>query len=266
MKGSVRMFSILVALTAAVAAAAPPQTAQSDTDAQKVIATNIVNVRGKEFPRVQPQLMAKAESSCCQPGDTRTINGVAKIDLSTPKGLAKNKYVPSAGYTEAIYSPPLSCWVISSYYRHVTDANNPYEAMDDAQPANFHYLTNQEFSSTLEEMKHYVAHLNIMDKYKGDLDAKLESFIKSYSAYKNEISTSHGQVRHRARVQGRGAFNGSSWYHAEINTTEMCAPPEIRDENALRQTLKSWVDTTASKLPRRAVVGPAIPVQPPSNH
>jgi hypothetical protein len=252
-----RIFSTLFTLATIGTAAAHAQLAKTDADAQRLIQSSVVTVRGMQFPKAPTLTNAKTTASCCQPGDSRSINGVAKIDLSTPKGLAKNKYVPSAGYTEAVYSPPLSCWTISSYNRHVTDANNPYEAMDDAQPANFHYLTNQEFTSTLEEMKHYVATLNILDKYKGNLDAKLESFVKSYSSYKNEISTSHGQVRHKARVQGLGAFNGSSWYHAEINTTEICCPPEIRDQSALRQTLKSWVDDTASKLPR-GPVGPYI--------
>lgn len=220
----------------------------ADANAQGTIAASVITVKGREFPRIATLATAKT-GSCCEPGDTRSIGGVATIDLSSPKGMAKNKFVPSTGYTEAIYSPPLSCWVIASYNRHVLSANDPFEALTDAQPANFHYLTSSQYTSTLEEMKNYVAHLNIADKYEGDLDAKLESFVKSYSSYANEIQTSHGQVRHRARVQGRGAFNGSSWYKAEINTTEVCCPPELRDQGTLRQTLKAWVDSTSAKLP-----------------
>jgi len=234
----------------------------ADAVEQRVLSTATRSVKGREFPKLPPMMTAKT-AGCCQPGDTRNVNGVATIDLSSPKGMAKSQSVPSSGYMEAIYSPPLSCWTISTYNRHVISANDPYEALTDAQPANFHYLTHSEYTSTLEEMKNYVAHLDIAGKYKADLSAKLESFVKSYSSYANDIQTSHGQVRHRARVLGRGMFNGSSWYKAEMNTTEICCPLEVRDQNALRQTLKGWVDDTASKLPRRRLIDTPMPMPPP---
>lgn len=188
--------------------------------------------------------------SCCTVGETRSQSKVASIDLMTPKGLNKNKYVPADGPREMIYSPPQSCWVISSYQRVVTSANGPLEATDDAQPANFNYLTTWEYESVQEEMQEYVGNLNILDEYKADLYAKIEKFIKSYGQYAHSISTSHGQVRHRARVGGQGAFNGRSWYSGHITSTETCSPAEVRDAAALRETIKTWVDETVSDLPQ----------------
>lgn len=248
-----RGVSLMFALFAVVTMFA----ANPDQAASQAIEGSLIRVNGMVFPRVAPVGGSAAKnafpSSCCQPGDTRAVTGVAEIGLSTPKGLAKSKYVPASGYSEAIYSPPLSCWVISTYSRRVTDANDPYDVMTDAQPAQFSYLGKTEYDSTLNSTKSYVAKLNILDKYKADLNAKLEEMVKSYSNYSNSISTSHGQVRHRARVQGRGAFNGSSWYKAHIDTTEICCPPEVRDAAQLGATLKKWVDETAAKLPSRFV-------------
>lgn len=243
--GKIHSLLFTVLLTATLCRLHAQERTTATPEVQNVIAASVLRVQGREFPRL---FGVSNKSGCCQPGDTRNVNGVATIDLSSPKGMAKNKYVPSSGYTETVYSPPLSCWAVSTYSRHVISANDPFEASADAQPANFHYLTNTQFNSTLEEMKNYVANLNILDKYKVDIVAKLESFVKSYSSYANEIQTSHSQVRHRARVQGRGAFNGSSWYKAEINTSEVCCPPEVRDANALKATLKEWVDETATSL------------------
>jgi hypothetical protein len=128
--------------------------------------------------------------------------------------------------------------------------------MDDAQPANFSYLTSSQYQSVYEEMKNYVMNLNILNKYKVDLNLKLEEFVKNYGMYSNSISTSHGQVRHTARIQGRGMFNGRSWYKGHINVTEICCPPEVRDAVQLKMTLKTWVDQTVSKLPRQVFGNP----------
>lgn len=221
-----------------------------DLRVKRIIDSSVSDVKGMHFPKIAPAQNAKTEG-CCQPYDTRNVNGVAGIDISTPAGYNKNKFVPPEGPKERVYSPPTSCWIISTYKRQVTDANVPYDASDDAQPANFHYVTSSEYQSVFEEMKNYVGSLNILDKYKVDFNLKLEEFVKNYGNYSNEIGTSHGQVRHTARVQGRGKFNGSSWYRAVINTTEICCPAEVRDTGALRTTLKAWVDQTVKKLPRR---------------
>ncbi len=222
----------------------PPLYAQSRAATAKLHATidrSVLRVGGLHFPHVAASNKTSSDA-CCAPGDTRNVDNVATIDLSSPKGMAKKKYVPATGYAESVYSPPLSCWVISSYRRQLNSANDPYEATTDAQPPGFQYVTTTEFTSTLETMNNYVGHLNIADTYKADLKAKLESFVKSYSSYANNIRTSHSQVRHRARVQGRGAFNGRSWYKAAVNTSEICCPREVRDAAALEATLKEWVD------------------------
>jgi hypothetical protein len=235
------------------------QDAQAATDqaarARQVINDSVLQVGGKLFPKIM-QLADFANStgtnappqSCCKLGETRKSD-VASIDITSPKNMPKNKEYPSDGPIQAVYSPPLSCWVISGYSRVVTSANTPYYAFDDAQPGDFKYTTSAEYQSVLEQMKNYVATFNILDKYKGDLNAKLEEFVKNYGQYANSIGTSHGQVRHTARLKGRGFPNGRSWYKGYIHVTEICCPPEIRDAAQLRATLKSWIDETVNKLP-----------------
>jgi hypothetical protein len=67
--------------------------------------------------------------------------------------------------------------------------------------------------------------------------------------YSNSINTGKdGQVRHTARLKGRGWPNGRSWYHGYVNVTEICCPPEVKDAGELKKTLKAWIDQTASKL------------------
>jgi hypothetical protein len=241
--------------------------ADEEAQAQAVLDGAVLRVGGLEFPRLAPGSNGGAGKrtsgvACCTVGDTRTQEAVASIDLETPHNYPRKKWNPPTGYVEKVYSPPQTCWVISSYTRVVTSANGPGEASEDAQPGNFSYLTASEFESVQEAMEEYIAKLDILGKYKGDLNAKIKQFIKNYGAYSNSIKTSHGQVRHLARVQGQGSisFKGRSWYRGHIRTTETCCPPEVTDAAALRQTLTAWVDQTAAKLPRlkptTAVEGP----------
>jgi L-alanine-DL-glutamate epimerase-like enolase superfamily enzyme len=200
-----------------------------DAQAKAVFDDSVLNIKGASFPKIVSLANAKISGGCCQPYDTRNIPGVAKIDIFSPNNYSKGKAYPTEGPVQAVFSEPMTCWTISNYSRHVSSANSPYYAYDDAQPASFHYTTSSEFQSVLDEMKSYVGSLNILDKYKADFNLKLESFVHSYSTYSNSISTSHGQVRHTARLEGRGFPNGRSWYQGSIDVAEVCCPPEVRD-------------------------------------
>lgn len=244
--------------TLASAQEAPRQVQRTAPEAsppvRKILDAAEIRVGGLRFPRVDSLpagAAGKTDGACCQVGDTRQRTDLASIDLETPHGLNRNKYVPPSDYREAVYSPPQTCWVISDYRRVIRGANGPRDVSDDAQPANFSYLTRSEFESIQQEMLEIIAKLDVADNYKGELEAKIEEFIRSYSQYSHSISASHGQIRHRARVQGQGRFRGRSWYRAHINTTETCCPPEVRDSFSMRQTLKTWIDETAAKLPKK---------------
>jgi hypothetical protein len=251
--------------------AAPPQAlsasrAETSQDAQaaQVINDSVLRVGELSFPKLRRPANAKgaAAQGCCTPGETKTVN-VADIDLSTPNGYSKNKFIPANGPEERVHSVP-PCWVIVSYARVIEEANPFYQAGVDDQAANFNYLTSTQYQAVYESLKDYVFKLNILDKYKAELLVKLQEFVKNYGSYSNSISTSHAQVRHSARVQGRGMFNGSSRYRAYVRVTEKCCPPEVRDAGQLKTTLKTWIDETASKLPK--VGNPGVLHEVPRNN
>jgi hypothetical protein len=96
----------------------------------------------------------------------------------------------------------------------------------DGVPGGFHLLTTNQFESEYTSTKNYVMNLNIADKVKADLTAKLEDYVKNYSSYAEEISASNDMVKHFAVLSGAGKFNGRTAYHGWINTVETCAPRE----------------------------------------
>jgi hypothetical protein len=235
--------------------ALPKATTEASTDSTGLTAKpadlDILVVKGKKFPKVAPIAGTKSMSSCCNLGDTRTTTGKAVIDIATAQGTKKTKYNPPEGPYEAKYSPPQSCWVISDYQRVINSANPPYTAKVDAVPANYSYVTSSQYQSVYEELRNYALNLNILDKYKADIVANLSEFVQNYGSYASSISASHGSVVHTARVQGRGAFNGSSGYNAHVNTTETCCPPEIRNASDLKTTLTNWINQRVAKLPKK---------------
>ena len=273
-------FTTLIVFTSLLAGyIAPPVNAQStpaqerrtgsplvleiaqDAQATQIINDSVLTVNGMQFPKVAPAPNANAKMaegalnpSCCKPGDTRTVD-VAGIELWTPVNTRAKIFNPPGGPEERIYASLSSCWVISTYSRVVTGSNPPFSASDDAQPANFAYVASSQYESVQNDLKNYVLNLKIDSKSKADLNVKLEEFVRSYRNYASSISTSHGQVRHYAQVQGRGWFNGKSHYKGHLRVTEICCPPEVRDAAQLKATLNAWVDETVSKLPRK-VSGP----------
>jgi hypothetical protein len=231
---------------------------------------------GMVFPKVAPSSTAGAKltgvaaqtQGTCTPGQTRSLN-VASIDISSPNNMARDKQYPAEGPIKIVYSPPDANYVISSYSRVQLSGNHPYQASDSAQPGHFVYLTASEYQSAFEQMKEYVLKLNILDKYKADMNLKLEEFVKNYGKYSLSLSTSHSVVEHTALLHGAGWLNGRSWYKGYIYVTEICAPTEVRDEAQLKMTLTAWVDQTASKLPKgtlgRSLDTKNIPAAPRTN-
>ena len=210
----------------------------------------VANINGLNFPIVQVIESLRAVGTPGQPFETRNQIGVAPIDLETPQGYAKHKFVPLEGPREALYSPSPSGWVISSFAKRVTAANPPTDSSVDAVPANYTFVSSSQYAATLEEVKNYVGSLDIKDQFKIDFNLKLEEFIRNYGSSSSQISTSASTIRHRARVQGRGPFNGSSSYHGVVDVVEVYCPPECRDVAQLKTTLKLWVDQTKAQLPQ----------------
>lgn len=229
---------------------------EQDTQAKKVIEASVVNVNGMQFPVVTPTSNPSAKMAgaaadsqgICNPGQTRSVN-VASIDIESPKNAPKSNQYPPNGPVMMVYSSPAG-WVISSYSRVQLSAIHPYYASDSSQPANFKYLTSSEYQNALETTKNYVLKADVLDKYKADINAKLEEIVKSYSKYSLSISTSHGAVTQTAFLNGAGMFNGRSSYHGYINVNEICSPPELNDAMQLKAKLAAWVDQMTSKLPK----------------
>lgn len=133
--------------------------------------------------------------------------------------------------------------MISSYQRIENNRIGPVTATIDAVPGGFHLLTSSQFQNVYNSVKNYVLSLNVADELKVDLTAKLEDYVKNYSSYAMEISASHGTVIHKAVLSGAGMFNGRTAYNGWVNTTEICAPPEVSDLVGLDLRLKAWVDS-----------------------
>ena len=186
--------------------------------AQSAMGAATITIKGKAFPKRLEAPVAK-EKAFCEPYDTRQQQKMAELTNELPKGTNKNH----SETFSSTYSPPLPVWVISSYERIEGNRISTVSVTVDAVPGGFHLLSSNQFQSEYSSLKNYVLSLNIADKVKVDLTAKLEDYVKNYSAYSMEISASHGTVIHKAVLHGAGAFNGRTAYHGWINTTEVCA-------------------------------------------
>lgn len=220
----------------------------------KAIASTIITRKGKEFPSVAKVTGSTALTSVasCEPGDTQTFTKNAAIDLESPDHVKKTNTYPSSPPERKVVSPPNADWVIQSYERVITTAGPPYEAGDSAFPAGYSFLTSGNYSSVKSTMHSFVGSLNVSGQIKADLNAKLDTLISNISSYSYSMSASHGTVEHTALVRGTGVINtttGHSWYHAYINGTLVCSPAYLRDQNALIERLKTWVNNVVSKIP-----------------
>ena len=222
--------------------------------AQRAMNAATVTIKGKSFPKRLDEPGGKTQGSFCEPYSTRQQFKMAELSPELPKNTAKDH----SDAFSAVYSPTLPVWVISSYQRIEGNRIGPVSPTVDAFPGGFHLLTSSQFQSEYNSIKNYVMSLNLADKVKADLTAKLEDYVKNYSSYSMEISASHGTVIHRAVLSGAGLFNGRTAYDGWINTVEVCAPPEVTDLAGLNQKLRSWVDAVVKSLPQTIRFDPTL--------
>ena len=214
--------------------------------AQKAIAENVVKTGGKEFPK--PAALATTAggpvppSSCCTPGETRRRD-VLFYKHYTGKNENKNKQYGPYRLVEGLNN----CWVISAYQHVEMTAAGKYSAGVSHQPAGFKLNQSETYNSEYQNVRNYLLTLNLPKNVQATIEAKLNEFVKNYSAFSQSIDTSHAIVQHNVTLWGAGLGNGRSWYEGYVNITETCCPPELRDGAALRSTLKAWVDETAKK-------------------
>jgi hypothetical protein len=234
--------------TRAGAEAAQAAAAQ-DPDMQ-AIQNGILTVAGRHFPKV---LMPNAKSngqSCCTVGDTRNQE-VIKF-YHEEAGVSPQGKVTYEGTTP--YSPPSTCWVISSY--GLTDVSIRGASRHlSAVPGGYSFVTSNQYQQVYDSMKDFVMNLNILDKYKIELLAHLQEFTNNYAAYSQSLSASHGSVLLYVKMESQGKYNGRSWYEGIVNTTETCCPPEIKDPLALKTALTTWVNNTVNSFPNKGKGG-----------
>lgn len=247
MKIRLLLFSLFGICTVTVSVLAQVPLSQRNVtapvEAQAAINAATNTIKGKAFPKRFEAATAKVQGFC-EPYETRQQQKVAELSNELPKGTNKNH----SETFSSTYSPTLPVWVISSYQRIEANKIASVSVTVDAVPGGFHLLTSSQFQSEYNSIKNYVLNLNIADKVKADLTAKVEDYVKNYSSYSMEISASHGTVIHKAVLSGAGLFNGRTAYNGWINTVEVCAPPEATDLAALDLRLKSWVNGVAKSL------------------
>jgi hypothetical protein len=216
----------------------------------KPIADAVLTVKGKDFPKIKlADGIKKSNSqmqSCCTIGDTRNI--VAQDVYDERAGVYPEGKVTLQ--TTHVYSPPMTCWVISSYSWQETSKRKASRVLS-AVPGNYSFVTSSQYNQTYNELKDFVLKLDILGKYKADIIAKLNLFTQNYADYAYSINSSHGTVTLDVTLTSAGKFNGRSWLEGKIMTTETCCPPEIRDASLLKTVLTDWVTNTVNSLPNK---------------
>jgi hypothetical protein len=219
--------------------------AAQDADMQ-AIQNNVLTVKGMKFPKLSQANAKTNGQSCCNVGDTRS-HDVINFYQET-QGVKPSGKVTYQGTTP--YSPPLTCWVISSY--GLTDRSMRGASRHlSAAPAGYNFVTSNQYQQTYEDLKNFVMNMNILDKYKIEILANLKEFTNNYAAYSQSLSVSHGSVLLYVELTSQGKFNGRSWYEGVVNASETCCPPEIKDPLALKMALTNWVNDTIDKLPNK---------------
>ena len=217
--------------------------------AQKAIDANIVKVEGKSFPKAlalttgpATNAISSPQSSCCTPGETRKRD-VLFFKQYTGKNENKNKQYGPYNMVEGTNK----CWVISAYQRVEMSAAGKFGVNVSHQPAGFHLNQSSTYTNEYQNIRSYLLTLKLPKNVEATIDAKLNEFVKNYTTFSQTIDTSHAIVQQSVTLWGAGIGNGRSWYEGYVNITETCCPPEVRDAQALRVTLKAWVDDTAKK-------------------
>ncbi|MEK6283020.1 MAG: hypothetical protein AABN95_21895 [Acidobacteriota bacterium] len=217
-----------------------------DPDLQ-AIRNNTLIVKGMKFPKLPSQSNLRTSGpSCCNVGDTRTqdvFNPFRKEEQAAKKGKVTHE-------STTPYSPPLTCWVISSHKLTVLSARGASYHLT-AAPAGYSFVTSNQYQQTYEDVKNLVLNMNILDKYKIDIVANLKQFTNNYASYSQSLSVSHGSLLLYVKLEGQGIFNGRSWFEGTVTDTETCCPPQITDPVALRTALTTWVENTVNALPNK---------------
>jgi hypothetical protein len=223
-------------------AAAAPQ----DPDL-RAIRDNTLIVQGMKFPKLLPAANARSSGpSCCTIGDTRSQE-VMWPNYETqgvkPKGKVTHERTDP-------YSPPPTCWVISSY-KLTTNSTSGASSNLTAVPAGYSFVTSNQYQQTFQDIKNLVLNMKILDKYKIDIIANLQQFTNNYASYAQSLSVSHGSLLLYTKLESKGMFGGRSWYRGVVSATETCCPQEIQDPVALKTALTIWVENTVNALPNK---------------
>lgn len=230
--------------------------AESDPDL-KPIQDNVVTVKGMIFPNLRFAGNAKSSASGCTVGDTRSLE-VIRTYHEEPGVRPKGKVT----YERTIpYSPPSTDWVISTYNLSVTNALHASYDLT-AVPGGYSFMTSNQYQQTYEDVKKFVLNLNILDKYKIDILAKLKQFTNNYYSYSQSLSVSHGSLLLYVKLESAGWTKGRSWFEGVVRDTETCSPPEIKDPAALKTALTTWVNNTVNALPNKGRgTGVGVPIK-----
>lgn len=218
-----------------------------DPDLQP-IQDNILVVRGMKFPKL-PASKAAGKSSaqgCCTIGDTRNIT-VLPFNYNKPPVFPKGTVTHQR---DDPYSPPSTCWVISTYNLNIKSANNASYSLT-AVPGNYSFVTSGQYQQTLEDVKNTVINMNILDKFKVDLISNLKTFTDNYAMYASNLGASHPSLILHTTLTSAGLTKGNSWVMGEVNSNETCCPLEIQDPAALKVALTNWVNNTVNSLPNK---------------
>jgi hypothetical protein len=153
--------------------------------------------------------------------------------------------------------PP--CWAISTYNMTVIQALHASYTLTSV-PAGYSFVTSSQYQQTYQDVKNFVLNLNILDKYKININANLQQFTNNYAAYAQTLAVSHGSILLYAKLESAGKFNGRSEFHGIVHDTETCCPPETTDPIALKTALTTWVTNTVNALPNKGK-GTGTPVK-----
>ncbi|MFL6274810.1 MAG: hypothetical protein ACJ74G_06310 [Blastocatellia bacterium] len=233
------------------------QARQAAPDADlKPISDNVLTVKGMIFPKLPRPANAKGAASCCTVGDTRSQE-VMWPHFEEQPVFPKGKVTYEG---TSAYSPPSTCWVISTYNLSVTAALHASYNLT-AVPSGYSFITSNQYQQTYEDVKELVLNMNILDKYKIDIVAKLKLFTNNYAAYAQSLSVSNDSLLLYVKLESAGLTKGRSWFVGLVRDTETCCPPEIKDPVALKTALTTWVTNTVNALPNKGK-GTGIAVKP----
>jgi hypothetical protein len=220
--------------------------AQQDPDLQ-AIRDNILTVKGMKFPKLPPSANAKTGGqSCCTMGDTRSHEAIRFYHEE--EGVKPKGKVTYEGTTP--YSPPSTCWVISTYNLTVVSANHASYQLT-AVPGGYSFVTSNQNQQIYQDLKNFVLNMNILDKYKIEIIANLQQFTNNYAAYMQSLNVNYGSLLLYVKEESPGKYNGRAWFEGIVNVTETCCPPEIQDPLALKTALTTWVNNTVNALPNK---------------